>query len=45
MAADILAACVTKSSATMLFTIKDKQVIIIHEDGFNFLCHPSVEKL
>ena len=44
MTVDVLAPCVTRSSAAMVITMQDQQVFIMGMD-FNFLCHLSGKKL
>ena len=41
MAADALATCVARSSATMVLTTQDKQVLVFHEEGLQ-LTTPSL---
>ena len=37
MTADDLAPWVARSSATMVLTLPDKQILVFHEEGFNTL--------
>ena len=43
MAADALAPCIVRSSATRILNLQDKQIIVIHDEEFP-LQHLTVEK-
>ena len=43
MAADTLAACVARSSAAMVLSTHNKQVLVFHEAGFHLPAQDRIE--
>ena len=44
MGADVLAPCIAKSLATMVLTVKDKWVLVIYKEYFDYLDLFNLEK-